>query len=58
MFGAHPHQPWRTGATRPNYSEEESIQRLNLIELAIKMLKDNDHEEKVAFQKAYNKSKK
>ena len=58
MFGAHPHQPWRTSATRPNYSENESVQRLNLIEFAIKMVKDNDQEAKMAFEKAYNKSKK
>ena len=58
MFGVHPHQPWRTSPTRPNYSENEAIQRLNLIEFAIKMVKDNDHEAKAAFQKAYNKSKK
>ena len=46
------------GATRSNYSEEESIQRLNLIEFAFKMVKDNDHEAKMAIQKACNKSKK
>ena len=57
MFGAHPHQPWQTSATRPNYSEEESLKFLNLIEYAIKMVKDNDKEAKVAFEKAYNKSK-
>ena len=35
-----------------------AVQGLNLIEFAIKMVKDNDHEAKAAFQKAYNKSKK
>ena len=57
MFGAHPHQPWRPSATRHNYSEEESIQHLNLIEFSIKMVKDNDKEAKMAFEQAYNKSK-
>ena len=58
-FGRHPlHQNWRMEDKKAKYSENEAISRLNLIQFAIDMVKDNDAEAKQAFKKAFDKKAK
>jgi hypothetical protein len=57
-FGRHPHQNWRLEDKKSKYTENEAISRLNLIQFAIDMVKDNDAEAKQAFKKAFDKKAK
>jgi hypothetical protein len=57
-FGRHPHQTWRFEDKKSKYIENEAISRLNLIQFAIEMVKDNDAEAKQAFKKAFDKKAK
>ena len=56
QYSRHPVFSWRQKLENIRlYGEDEATRRLNLIQYALNMVKTNDKEAKLAFQKAHNK---